>query len=60
MKLAVILGVIQMTVGIFIRGLNNIFFGNLVDLIFEFLPMLIFMTSLFGYMIVLIIIKWNI
>ena len=59
MKLAVILGVIQMTVGIVIRGLNNIFYGNLVDLLFEFLPMLIFMTSLFGYMIVLIFIKWN-
>jgi V-type H+-transporting ATPase subunit a len=58
MKLAVILGVIQMTAGIVIRGINNLYFNQTVDFIFEFIPMIIFMSSLFGYMIILIFVKW--
>jgi V-type H+-transporting ATPase subunit a len=59
MKVAVILGVLQMIFGIVIRGMNNIYFNNFVDFCCEFIPMIIFMTSLFGYMILMIFIKWG-
>ena len=59
MKWSVIVGVIQMTLGIILRGLNNLYFGDYYGFFFEFIPQLIFMTLLFGYMIALIFIKWN-
>ena len=59
MKWSVIIGVIQMTLGIILRGLNNLFFKDYIGFIFEFIPQIIFMCLLFGYMIVLIFIKWS-
>jgi V-type H+-transporting ATPase subunit a len=59
MKVAVILGVLQMTFGIIIRGINNVYFNNYLDFFCEFVPMLVLMTSLFGYMILMIFIKWG-
>lgn len=58
MKLSIIVGVIHMVVGILMKGLNSLNFGNWVDFIFEFLPQLIFMLSTFGYMCAAIILKW--
>lgn len=59
MKVSVILGVSQMLFGIVLRGMNAIYFRSYVDFIFEFIPQLIFMTLLFGYMIIMIFIKWS-
>ena len=59
MKWSVIIGVIQMTLGIFLRGLNNLYFGDYLGFFFEFIPEIIFMLLLFGYMIALIFIKWG-
>ena len=59
MKLSVIIGVIQMTLGIILRGLNNLFFEDYLGFFFEFIPQIIFMLLLFGYMIALIFIKWG-
>jgi len=47
-----------MTLGIFMSLLNGIHFKRPLDIWFEFLPQLIFLLSLFGYMVVLIFIKW--
>lgn len=58
MKLSVIIGVTQMILGIFLKGVNAIKFKSGIDFIFEFIPQLAFMVSTFGYMILLIIIKW--
>ena len=58
MKWSVIIGVFQMVIGIILRGLNNIYFKDLLGFYFEFIPQIIFMLLLFGYMIVLIFIKW--
>ena len=58
MKWSVIIGIFQMVIGIFLRGLNNIYFKDNLGLFFEFIPQIIFMLLLFGYMIVLIFIKW--
>ena len=37
MKFAVILGVIQMIVGIILKGLNSLYFRKFLDFIFEFI-----------------------
>ncbi|CAD8152710.1 unnamed protein product [Paramecium pentaurelia] len=58
MKLAVIIGVIHMTFGIILKGINAIYFKNWIDFIFEFIPQLIFFTCTFGWMDFLIIYKW--
>ena len=58
MKIAVIIGVAHMTLGLILRGLNNVYFGRKVDFLFEFLPQLIILLALFGYMDFLIIVKW--
>ena len=59
MKWSVIIGVIQMTLGIILRGLNNLYFEDYIGFFFEFIPQIIFMSLLFGYMIAMIFIKWN-
>jgi len=60
MKLSVIFGIFQMFVGTCLKGLNAIFFGERLDFLFEFIPMMVFACSLFVYMVVLIIMKWSI
>mmetsp|Transcript_14559 Transcript_14559/g.14187 ORF Transcript_14559/g.14187 Transcript_14559/m.14187 type:complete len:177 (+) Transcript_14559:1680-2210(+) len=58
MKIAVILGVMQMSLGIMMKGLNSIYFKKPLDFIFEFIPQIIFLWVLFGWMDVMIIGKW--
>jgi V-type H+-transporting ATPase subunit a len=58
MKLSVILGVMQMSLGIFMKALNAVYFRNHLDFIFEFIPQIILLMVLFGYMDWLIIAKW--
>ena len=60
MKLAVILGVAQMTLGIFLKGFNNWNDKNYTDFSFEFIPQIFFMCATFVYLDVMIIIKWAI
>jgi V-type H+-transporting ATPase subunit a len=60
MKLSVILGIFQMTMGICLKGLNNIYFKQTLEFVFEFIPQIIFMVILFGYMILMIFLKWSI
>jgi V-type H+-transporting ATPase subunit a len=38
MKIAVILGVLQMSLGVFMKALNSIYFKNSLDFLHEFLP----------------------
>ena len=59
MKLSVIYGVFQMIFGIILKGLNDLHFKDYISFILMFIPQLIFMSFLFGYMIILIYIKWN-
>lgn len=58
MKMSVIFGVAQMSLGIFMKALNSCYFGRLVDFFFEFIPQIILLMCLFGFMDMLIIIKW--
>jgi len=59
MKMSVILGVIQMALGIFLKLANGIFFRHHLDIWFEFLPQQIFLLSTFGYLCFLIFAKWT-
>ena len=58
MKLSVIIGVLHMTSGIILKGCNAIYFKRYTEFIFSFIPQIIFMLGLFGYMDGLIIVKW--
>jgi V-type H+-transporting ATPase subunit a len=58
MKLSVILGVLQMSLGVCMKAANAIHFGNKLDLWLEFLPQIILLWVLFGYMDAMIIAKW--
>ena len=59
MKMSVIIGVLQMILGLFLKGMNGLFFKDYIDFFFEFIPQLIFMCLLFGYMCLMIYIKWG-
>ena len=59
MKFSVIFGVFQMILGIILKGLNALHENDLVEYIFVFIPQLIFMIILFGYMDFLIFLKWS-
>lgn len=58
MKLAVVLGVTQMLVGLFLRFSNAMYEKNKVDFACECVPMMIFMISFFGFMDYMILYKW--
>lgn len=58
MKLSVIFGIIQMFGGTCLKGANAIYFGQKLDLLYEFIPMVVFASSLFVYMVFLIFYKW--
>jgi len=60
MKMSVIFGILQMFMGTCLRGLNAVYFGEKIDLFFEVFPMIVFSSSLFVYMVVLIFMKWTI
>ncbi|KZV26198.1 V-type proton ATPase subunit a3 [Dorcoceras hygrometricum] len=58
MKMSILLGVSQMNLGIILSYFNARFFKNNLNTWFQFIPQMIFLNSLFGYLSVLIIIKW--
>ncbi|KAK1651707.1 hypothetical protein QYE76_069512 [Lolium multiflorum] len=58
MKMSILLGVSQMNLGIMMSYFNAKFFRNNVNVWCQFVPQLLFLNSLFGYLSMLIIIKW--
>jgi V-type H+-transporting ATPase subunit a len=58
MKTSVILGVLQMSLGICMKGFNALYFRSYVDFFFEFIPQIALLWALFGWMDILIIVKW--
>lgn len=58
MKTAVIFGVLHMCLGILQKGMNALYHRDRLEFWHEFLPQLIMMLCLFGYMDLMIIIKW--
>lgn len=60
MKMAIIFGVTHMVTGIIVSLTNYIYFRKYIDIFFSFIPQMIFMLSIFGYLSVLILAKWSI
>uniref|UniRef100_A0A6B2L633 V-type proton ATPase subunit a n=1 Tax=Arcella intermedia TaxID=1963864 RepID=A0A6B2L633_9EUKA len=60
MKMSIIIGVSQMTLGIFLHLLNALHFKHKLDIFFEFLPRIVFLWCIFGYLCIMIIVKWTI
>ncbi|KAL8556160.1 hypothetical protein ACS0TY_003812 [Phlomoides rotata] len=58
MKMSILLGVAQMNLGIIMSFFNAQFFKNSINIWFQFIPQMIFLNGLFGYLSLLIIIKW--
>ncbi|KAG6779555.1 hypothetical protein POTOM_015947 [Populus tomentosa] len=58
MKMSILIGVTQMNLGIILSYFNAAYFRNSLNVWFQFIPQIIFLNSLFGYLSLLIILKW--
>uniref|UniRef100_A0A9J2Q1U1 V-type proton ATPase subunit a n=1 Tax=Ascaris lumbricoides TaxID=6252 RepID=A0A9J2Q1U1_ASCLU len=58
MKLSVVIGVSQMLFGLILSIFNHIHFKSVVDVLFMFIPQLLFLSCIFIYLCCQIIIKW--
>eukprot|EP01118_Nematostelium_gracile_P011553 TRINITY_DN4118_c0_g1_i3.p2 TRINITY_DN4118_c0_g1~~TRINITY_DN4118_c0_g1_i3.p2 ORF type:complete len:446 (+),score=134.82 TRINITY_DN4118_c0_g1_i3:1282-2619(+) len=60
MKMSIIFGVSQMMLGIVMSAYNAIYFGHMIDIFVEFIPQVLFLMCLFGYLSFLILFKWSV
>ena len=58
MKCAVIIGIVQMGMGVMLSLMNHLYFNDMLHVWFRFVPEIVFLSCTFGYMAILIIIKW--
>jgi V-type H+-transporting ATPase subunit a len=58
MKMSVLIGVTQMLLGISLSGMNAVYRRKVYDFFFEFVPQILFMLCIFGYLCFLILLKW--
>lgn len=58
MKMSIIMGVVHMSLGIFMSLFNHLFFGDSLSVYFQFIPEILFLWAMFGYLCALIIAKW--
>jgi len=59
MKVAIVFGVAQMTLGISLSLLNHLEFRDMRSIWFQFVPELVFFLAIFGYLVLMILIKWS-
>uniref|UniRef100_A0A668A738 V-type proton ATPase subunit a n=1 Tax=Myripristis murdjan TaxID=586833 RepID=A0A668A738_9TELE len=58
MKMSVILGIIHMSFGVILSVFNHLHFRKKYNLYLVFLPELLFLLCLFGYLVFMILYKW--
>ncbi|XP_072018841.1 V-type proton ATPase 116 kDa subunit a 1-like isoform X2 [Amphiura filiformis] len=58
MKTSIILGVGQMTLGVVLSLFNHTYFKRTVNILCEFIPQMLFLLGVFGYLCAMIFIKW--
>ncbi|CAO3649431.1 unnamed protein product [Cunninghamella blakesleeana] len=60
MKQAIILGVIHMSFAICLNVCNHLYYKKKIFIWLEFLPQILFMESIFGYLVFCIVYKWSV
>lgn len=60
MKLSIVLGVIHMTFALCLQVPNHLKFKRYTDIYTNFIPQIIFLQSIFGYLVLCILYKWSI
>ncbi|XP_069817030.1 V-type proton ATPase 116 kDa subunit a 2 isoform X2 [Dendropsophus ebraccatus] len=58
MKMSIILGVIHMTFGVVLSAFNHLHFKKNFSMFLVFLPELMFMMCIFGYLVFMVLLKW--
>ncbi|XP_026198586.1 V-type proton ATPase 116 kDa subunit a [Anabas testudineus] len=58
MKMSVILGIIHMSFGVILSAYNHLHFRKKYNLYLVFIPELLFLLCLFGYLVFMILYKW--
>eukprot|EP00210_Caulerpa_lentillifera_P002794 g2669.t1 len=58
MKMSILLGVIHMDLGILMSLFNHQYFNDSLSIWCEFVPQMIFLNGMFGYLCFLIVYKW--
>ncbi|XP_053385232.1 V-type proton ATPase 116 kDa subunit a 1-like isoform X2 [Mercenaria mercenaria] len=58
MKLSVIFGVSHMLLGVMLSVINHIHFGNFLYVFIQFIPEVLFLLCIFGYLLALVFFKW--
>ena len=59
MKFSIILGVLQMLFGVCLSFWNHRYFQKPLNIVTEFIPQILFMCCMFGYLSLLMFIKWS-
>jgi len=59
MKMSIIIGIIQMSLGIFLHFFNALHFKHNMDIFGEFIPRIVFLWAIFGYLCFMIFFKWS-
>ncbi len=59
MKISIILGVIHMTFGVCLSYWNHSYFKKPLNVYAEFIPQILFLTCMFGYLSLLMWVKWT-